>query len=79
LNEYIQEEENSMKTITKENKVIIEFDIGEYNKDLVDLLTMIEIANKSKATEEEITKLANEIKSNWWKNNKKRFSIENNS
>ena len=68
-----------MKTLTKNNKIIIEFDVGEYNKDLIDLLTMIEITNKSEASEEQINKLAHEIKSNWWKKNKNRFIDEDNS
>lgn len=68
-----------MKTLLNGNKVILEFDVGNYNKNLVDLLTMIEIANKSQASEEDIENLANEIKSNWWKKNKSKFIDENNS
>ncbi len=68
-----------MKTLLNGNKVILEFEVGNYNKNLVDLLTMIEIANKSKATEEDINKLSYEIKSNWWKNNKERLLNEDNS
>ena len=47
--------------------------MGEYDKDIVDLLTTMEIANKSKATERDIEELSKEIKKNWWKRNKDRF------
>jgi hypothetical protein len=62
-----------MKSLVSGNKVILEFELGEYDKDMVDLLTMMEIASKSKATEREIEELSKEIKKNWWKKNKDRF------
>lgn len=40
---------------------------------ILDYLRFREVASKSKATEEQINKLANESKSNWWKENKHRF------
>ena len=62
-----------MKSLVSGNNVILEFELGEYNKDIVDLLTMMEIANKSKATEREIEELSKEIKKDWWKRNRDRF------
>ena len=62
-----------MKSLVSGNKVILEFELGEYDKDIVDLLTMMEIARKSKATEREIEELSKEIKKDWWKRNKDRF------
>lgn len=40
---------------------------------ILDYLRFRELASKSNATEEQINKLANESKSNWWKENKHRF------
>ncbi len=65
-----------MKTIISENKVIVEFDIGEYDKDLINLLSMIEIGKKSKAKDKDIKILADKIVSNWWKLNKEKFLNE---
>ena len=62
-----------MKSLVSDNKVILEFELGEYDKDIIDLLTMIEIASKSKATEREIEELSKDIKKDWWKRNKDRF------
>lgn len=68
-----------MKSTMIKDKILLEFDVGEYNKDLIDLLTMIEISNKSKASEKDIKNLSDEITNNWWEKNKKRFIDENNS
>lgn len=62
-----------MKTSMVKDKIVLEFEVGNYNKDLIDLLTMIEISNKSKASEKDIYNLSEEITENWWKKNKKRF------
>lgn len=62
-----------MKSLVSDNKVILEFELGEYDKDIIDLLTMMEIASKSKATEREIEELSKDIKKDWWKRNKDRF------
>ncbi len=59
-----------MKSLVSDNKVILEFELGEYDKDIIDLLTMMEIASKSKATEREIEELSKDIKKDWWKRNK---------
>ena len=67
-----------MKSTLTNNKVILEFDVGSYDKNIVDLFTMVEIANKSKATQNQINNLANKIKSGWWKKNKKRLLDEDN-
>lgn len=68
-----------MKSTLSNNKVILEFDVGSYNKNIIDFLTVMEIANKSKATQNQIDKLAKKIKSDWWKKNKKRLLNEDNS
>jgi predicted ThiF/HesA family dinucleotide-utilizing enzyme len=66
-----------MKSNMVGNKIILEFDIGEYNKDFIDYLTMLEISRKSKATQEDIDNLADEINKDWWQSNKNRFLNEN--
>jgi len=63
----------TIKSSASGNKIILEFELGEYDKDTVDLLTTMEIASKSKATERDIEELSKEIKKDWWKRNKDRF------
>lgn len=65
-----------MKTIISENKVIVEFEIGEYDKDLINLLSMIEIGKKSKAKDKDIKILSEKIVSKWWKLNKEKLLNE---
>ncbi len=57
-------------------KILVEFDIGEYNPALIDFLTMLDITSKSKATDEDIKTLSSEISSNWWAENKQRLLDE---
>lgn len=40
---------------------------------LVDYLIYREATSNSKATQEEVDKLASEVKKGWWKKNRKRF------
>ena len=40
---------------------------------LVDYLTYKEATANSEATQEQVDKLANDIKKGWWKKNRKRF------
>lgn len=40
---------------------------------LVDYLTYKEATSKSQATQEQVNKLAKEVKKGWWKKNSKRF------
>ena len=40
-----------MKATLKDDKVILEFNIGSYDKNTIDFLTNIELSQKSKATE----------------------------
>ncbi|MDQ2752311.1 MAG: hypothetical protein M3R72_04735 [Bacteroidota bacterium] len=40
---------------------------------LVDYLTYKEATANSKATQEQVDKLASEVKKDWWKENRKRF------
>ena len=62
-----------MKASLQDNKVVIEFEIGEYNENLIDFLELLEISNKSCATEKEIEAISEEIKEDWWSKNKHRF------
>jgi hypothetical protein len=70
--------EEFMNATTQGNKVILEFDLGDYNKKLIDMLLTMEIANQSKATEDDIRELANDTKKGWWQKNKDRLLNENN-
>jgi len=40
---------------------------------LVDYLTYKEATSNSQATQDQVDKLANEVKKGWWKKNRKRF------
>jgi hypothetical protein len=51
-------------------KVHLVFDIGEYHPEVMDFLTLLDVTSKSKATDEDIEALPEEIKRNWWKENK---------
>lgn len=53
-------------------KVSGDMDILSLQK-LINFLKYKETIKDSKATDEDVQKLSNEIKSNWWKENKKRF------
>jgi hypothetical protein len=72
-------EENEMISEMKDNKIHVVFDIGEYDPEVIDFLTFLEITSKSKATDEDIEELSEEIKRNWWEENKKRFLDEDES
>ena len=50
-----------MKATLKDDKVILEFNIGSYDKNTIDFLTNIELSQKSKATENDINLLSEEI------------------
>ena len=54
-------------------KVHLVFDIGEYRPEVIDFLTLLEVTSKSSAADEDIEELSEEIKRNWWKENKKSF------
>ena len=62
-----------MKATLRNDKIVVEFEIGDYDKDLIDFLELLEISNKSQATEKEIENLSEEIKRDWWNRNKERF------
>lgn len=68
-----------MTATTKGNKVILEFDLGNYDKKLIDMLLAMETANQSQATEKDIKKLAALTKKDWWNKNKDRLLDENRS
>ena len=55
------------------NKVHVVFNIGEYDPEVIDYLTFLEITSKSKATKKDIEKLSEDIKRNWWEENKDNF------
>ncbi|MHB1680989.1 MAG: hypothetical protein ACYCTB_10885 [bacterium] len=65
-----------MKATLQDDKVILEFNIGSYDKNAIDFLTNIELSQKSRATEEDISFLADEITETWWKANKNRLIDE---
>ena len=67
---------NKMKATLRDDKVILEFNIGSYDKNTIDFLTNIELSQKSKATEDDINLLSDEITETWWKANKNRFINE---
>ncbi|UCH95804.1 MAG: hypothetical protein JSV88_02870 [Candidatus Aminicenantes bacterium] len=54
-------------------KIHLVFDIGEYQPEVIDFLTLLDITSRSKATDEDIEKLSEDIKRNWWKENKESF------
>jgi hypothetical protein len=66
-----------MQSVLKGDKVLFEFSLGEIDEDILSLLSTIEIAKKSKATQKDIIKLSEDIKDKWWKENKQRFINEN--
>lgn len=72
-------EKNYVKSTLKDNKLYIELELGEVNEDLLSYLSALEIASKSKASEQEIKKLSDEISANWWHKNKHRFINEDNN
>ena len=69
----VVERRQKMKATLRNDKIVVEFDIGDYDKDLIDFLELLEISNKSQATEKEIENLSEEIKRDWWNRNKERF------
>jgi hypothetical protein len=46
-----------MKLTLHDDKVILEFNIGSYDKNIIDFLTNIELSQKSKSTEDDINLL----------------------
>lgn len=67
-----------MNATTVGNKTILEFELGEFNKKLVDMMITMELAKKSDTSEKDIRELAYDIKRSWWQTNKHRFLNENN-
>jgi phosphotransferase system IIA component len=65
-----------MKTKVEDGKLIIEMDITGINEDILSFLSAIEISQKSKATQEDIDKLSEEITKNWWEKNKGKYVDE---
>lgn len=57
-------------------RITVEFEVGEYDPDIIDFLTLLDITSKSKATDEDIQNLSNEITKNWWAENKNRLLNE---
>jgi hypothetical protein len=57
-------------------KITVEFDIGDYNPGIMDFLTLLDITSKSKAADEDIQNLPNEITGKWWAENKNRLLNE---
>ncbi len=65
-----------MFTEIKNNKITVEFEVGSFNKDLIDFLTMIEISNKSEVKDDDIKNFSDEVSSDWWAKNKGRLLNE---
>ena len=61
----------------EDSKVHLIFDIGEYNADVIDFLTLLGTTSKSRITDDDVEELAEELKENWWRENKGRFVGEN--
>ena len=61
----------------KGQKITIEFDIGEYDPQIIDFLTLLDITSRSKATDKDIENISAEITKNWWVENKDRLLNEN--
>jgi len=57
----------------EDKKMHVVFDIGEYEPEVMDFLTLLDITSKSKASDEDIDDLAEEIKQKWWEDNKESF------
>jgi hypothetical protein len=65
-----------METIREKNRIILEFDSSEDAEAVqkaLDLYRYKKIVRNSKATEEDALKLADEIKQQWWDENKHKF------
>jgi hypothetical protein len=57
-------------------KITVEFEIGEYDPQIIDFLTLLDITARSKATDKDIENISNEITKNWWVENKDRLLNE---
>ena len=57
-------------------KITVEFEIGEYDPQIIDFLTLLDITSRSKATDKDIENISNEISKNWWVENKDRLLNE---
>jgi hypothetical protein len=65
-----------MEAIREKNRIILEFDRVEDAEKVqraIDAHRYLQIIQKSKATEEEIEQIADEISRTWWEENKHRF------
>ncbi len=65
-----------METIREKKRIVLEFD-SEEDAEMVqralDMHRYLQLVKKSKATDQEINDLADELNRNWWKENKHRF------
>jgi hypothetical protein len=57
-------------------KITVEFEIGEYDPQIIDFLTLLDITSRSKATDKDIENISNEISKKWWVENKDRLLNE---
>ena len=62
-----------MRAFLKGNKVVYEFEVGNVDEELLLMFSAMEIGSKSKAKEEDIVSLSDEIVRKWWDENKDRF------
>ena len=65
-------------SLAKNGKIVIEFDLGDLDDEILSFLSALGISRKSRAKDEDIYNLANEIKRNWWQKNKQRFINDEN-
>ena len=60
-----------------DKEIIIRLKVSISDKELLELLdyvSYLELASKSKTTQEEVDKLADEVNASWWKENGKNFT-----
>jgi hypothetical protein len=57
----------------EDKKIHLVFDIGDYEPEVINFLTLLDITSKSKASDEDIEELSEEIKQEWWDHNKESF------
>jgi hypothetical protein len=65
-----------METIREKNRIILEFDRledAEKVQRAIEAHKYLQIIQKSRASEEDIEQIANEINQAWWEENKQRF------
>jgi len=65
-----------MNATFQNKKIMIEFEVGEINKDILSFLSLLETSSKSKISDKDIEQISEEINQSWWEKNKSRFINE---